>query len=39
MLQEWRACKQVFRESGVTSFADWLRHYNSLDIGPFIEAL
>ena len=38
-LQEWRACKQAFRESGMTSFADWLRYYNKLDVGPFIEAL
>ena len=21
------------------SFADWLRYYNNLDVGPFIEAL
>lgn len=38
-LQEWQACKRVFRESGMTSFADWLRYYNNLDVGPFIEAL
>jgi len=38
-LQEWRACKETFRESGMTSFADWLRYYNNLDVGPFIEAL
>jgi len=23
----------------MTSFADWLRYYNNLDVGPFIEAL
>jgi len=23
----------------MTSFADWLRHYNNLDVAPFIEAL
>jgi len=38
-LQEWRACKQTFRESGMMSFADWLRYYNNLDVRPFIEAL
>jgi len=38
-LQEWRACKQTFCESGMTSFADWLRYYNNLDVGPFTEAL
>jgi len=38
-LQEWQACKQVFRERRMTSFADWLRYYNNLDVGPFIEAL
>jgi len=29
----------LLRESGMTSFADWLRYYNNLDVGPFIEAL
>ena len=38
-LQEWRACKQTFRESGMMSFADWLCYYNNLDVRPFIEAL
>ena len=23
----------------MTSFADWQRYYNNLDVGPFIEAL
>jgi len=23
----------------MTTFADWLRHYNNLDVGPFAEAL
>ena len=23
----------------MTSFADWLRYYNNLDVGPFIGAL
>jgi len=39
MLQEWQTCKQVFHTSGMTSFADWPRYYNNLDVGPFIEAL
>ena len=38
-LQEWEIFKRVFREKGVTTFADWLRYYNNLDVGPFIEAL
>ena len=33
------ASKQTFRKSGMTSFADWLRYYNNLDVVPFIEAL
>ena len=38
-LQEWRACKQTFRESRMMSFADWLRYYNKPDVFPFIKAL
>ena len=38
-LQEWRTCKRVFDERGMTSFADWLQYYNNLDVSPFIEAL
>jgi len=38
-LQEWRTCKRVFHERGMTSFTDWLQYYNNLDVGPFIEAL
>jgi len=38
-LSEWQACKRIFRERGMTTFADWLRYYNNLDVGPFIESL
>ena len=38
-LSEWRACKRIFRECGMTTFTDSLRYYNNQDVGPFIEAL
>jgi hypothetical protein len=37
-LSEWQACKRVFRTKGMSTFADWLRYYNDLDVGPGIEA-
>ena len=36
---EWRACKKLFREKGMRTFADWLRYYNNLDVAPGLEAL
>ena len=33
-LAEWKACKRLFREKGMRTFADWLRHCNDLDVAP-----
>ena len=38
-LKEWNNCKQIFKEKGMKTFADWLKNYNNLDVEPFIEAL
>ena len=38
-LSEWKACKRLFREKGMQTFADWLRYYNDLDVKPGLEAL
>lgn len=38
-LKEWRACQNIFQEKEMKTFADWLRYYKNLDVGPFIEAL
>ena len=38
-LSEWRECKKAFKEKGLHTFADWLRYYNNLDVGPALEAL
>ena len=38
-LSEWKACKKLFRENGMQTFADWLRYYNNLDVAPGLEAL
>ena len=38
-LQEFRQCKKTFKDLGMKTFADWLRYYNNLDVGPFVEAL
>lgn len=38
-LSEWRACKKLFREKGMKTFADWLHYYNNLDVAPGLEAL
>ena len=38
-LSEWRACKKLFRENGMQTFADWLRYYNNLNVAPGLEAL
>jgi len=29
----------LFKEKGIHTFADWLRYYNNLDVGPGLEAL
>ena len=38
-LTEWKACKKLYREKGMKTFADWLRYYNDLDVVPGLEAL
>jgi len=38
-LKEWKTCKRIFAENGMTTFTDWRRYYNNLDVGPFIEAM
>ena len=38
-LAEWKQCKRFFKEKGMQTFADWLRHYNNLDVAPGLEAL
>ena len=36
---EWEGCQRLFKEKGMRTFADWLRYYNNLDVGPGLEAL
>ena len=38
-LDEWGRCKRFFQEKGMSTFADWLRYYNNLDVAPGLEAL
>lgn len=38
-LSEWKQCKHLFRDKGMTTFADWLQHYSNLDVAPGLEAL
>ena len=38
-LSEWGACKRLFKERGMRTFADGLRYYNDLDVAPGLEAL
>lgn len=38
-LKEWQKCKQLFKEKGIKTFADWLRYYDDLDVAPCLEAL
>ena len=38
-LAEWNQCKQLFKEKGMQTFRDWLRHYNNLDVAPGLEAM
>ena len=38
-LSEWVACKRLFKERGMRTFADWLQYYNSLVVAPGLEAL
>jgi len=33
------ACKQLFKNKGMRTFADWLRYYNDLDVVPGLQAL
>ena len=36
---EWEGCQRLFKEKGMRTFADWLRYYNNLNVGPGLEAL
>ena len=38
-LAKWKACKRLFREKGMRTFANWLRHYNDQDVAPGLEVL
>jgi len=38
-LSEWKACKQLFKNKGMRTFAEWLRYYNDLDVVPGLDAL
>ena len=38
-LSEWVACKRLFKQKGMRTFADCLRYYNNLDVAPGLEAL
>ena len=38
-LEEWKMCKQLFKENGMKTFADWLRYYKDFDVAPGLEAL
>ena len=42
-LSEFKECKNIFKEKGMQTFADWLRYYNNrrfnLDVAPGLEAL
>ena len=38
-LSEWQACKRLFKERGMRTFADWLHYYNNLVVAPGLEAL
>lgn len=35
----WKQCKRLFKEKGMKTLADWLRHYNNMDVAPGLEAL
>ena len=37
--QDSEECQRVFKEKEMRTFADWLRYYNNLDVGPGLEAL
>ena len=38
-LSEWKACKELFKERRMQTFADWVLYYNNLDVAPGLEAL
>ena len=37
--EEYFQRRRVWKEEGMKTFADWLRHYNNLDVKPFLEAM
>ena len=38
-LEEFNEGQCIFHERSMETFAHWLRYYNNLDVGPFLEAL
>jgi len=38
-LDEYARCQRRFKEKGMSTFADWLRDYNDLEVAPDLEAL
>ena len=38
-LDEYARCQRLFKEKGMSTFADWLRYYSDLDVAPGLEAL
>ena len=37
--EEYQYCQQVWEEKQMTTFKDFLKWYNNLDVGPFVEAV
>ena len=38
-LTEYKSCQQVWREKKMSTFKDYLIHYNNLDVEPFVRAI
>jgi hypothetical protein len=38
-IENYEMLKQIWREQNMTSFTDFLKYYNILDVGPFVEAV
>lgn len=37
--EEYQYCQQVWEEKQMSTFKDFLKWYNNLDVGPFVEAV
>ena len=37
--EEYEHCQKVWRENNMSSFRDFLKFYNNLDVGPFVTAV